>query len=114
MIRLAGHHIWDAADMRDSDIISDDDAANGITKARIDPDNAVCILSCTDYPKRSHLLENHGLLRRAGLHHASRRAHAQDPKYAATYRKRLLDAYVIREAKRGEINFAVPFLRKHL
>ncbi|OZG61602.1 ATPase AAA [Bifidobacterium myosotis] len=36
------------------------------------------------------------------------------PKYAATYRKRLRVAYVIRETERGEIDFTVPFLREHL
>ena len=35
-------------------------------------------------------------------------------KYAATYRKRLLDAYVIRQTDRGEVDFAVPFLREYL
>lgn len=34
--------------------------------------------------------------------------------YAATYRKRLLDAYAIRETERGEVDFAVPFLREYL
>ena len=34
--------------------------------------------------------------------------------YAAAYRKRLLDAYVIRETARGEVDFAVPFLREYL
>ena len=36
------------------------------------------------------------------------------PNYAATYRKRLLDAFVIRETERGEVDFAVPFLREYL
>ena len=77
MTRLVGHHIWAAADMRDSDIISDDDVANGITKARIDLDNAVCIPESHGLSKKqSRLLGGHGLLRRAGLRHASRRAHA--------------------------------------
>ena len=58
MIQLVGYHIWDAADMRDSDTIT--------------------------------------------------------PNYAATYRKRLLDAFVIRETERGEVDFAVPFLREYL
>lgn len=34
--------------------------------------------------------------------------------YCATYRKRLSDAYVIRETERGEVDFAVPFLREYL
>ena len=36
------------------------------------------------------------------------------PNYAATYRKRLLDAFVIRETERGEVDFAAPFLREYL
>lgn len=43
MIQLVGYHIWDAADMRDSDTIIDADVTAGIEEARIDLDNAVCI-----------------------------------------------------------------------
>lgn len=41
-------------------------------------------------------------------------AWGKTPNYAATYRKRLLDAFVIRETERGEVDFAVPFLREYL
>lgn len=34
--------------------------------------------------------------------------------YASTHRRRLLDACMIRETERGEVDFAVPFLREYL
>ncbi|WP_236691622.1 ATP-binding protein [Bifidobacterium aesculapii] len=43
IIQLVGYHIWDAADMRDSDIVTDGDITDGLAEARIDLDNAVCV-----------------------------------------------------------------------
>lgn len=115
MIQLVGYHIWDAADVRDSDTITDEDVEQGIHEARIDLDNAVCIP------------ELHGLSRndRAYLEAMSysdgpsstveiAERMGKTANYAATYRKRLLDAFVIRETERGEVDFAVPFLREYL
>ena len=51
MIQLVGYHIWDAADMRDSDTIIDADVTAGIEEARIDLDNACASRSCKAYPK---------------------------------------------------------------
>lgn len=115
MTRLVGHHIWDAADMRDSDIISDDDVANGITKARIDLDNAVCIPEPHELSKNDRAYLEAMASFDGPVFTTQVAAHMHKiPKYAATYRKRLLDAYVIRETERGEIDFTVPFLREHL
>ena len=36
------------------------------------------------------------------------------PQYANTYRRRLLDAHVLVEPRRGEVDFALPYLRTYL
>ena len=41
MIQLVGYHIWDAADMRNSDEINGKDVIDGLAEARHDLDNAV-------------------------------------------------------------------------
>ncbi|KFI55937.1 ATP-binding protein [Bifidobacterium callitrichos] len=115
MIQLVGYHIWDAADMRNSDEISDDDVSQGITEARIDLDNAVCIpelhgLSRNDRAYLKAMAQSDG----PSSTTAVAKRMGKTPNYAATYRKRLLDAYVIRETERGEVDFAVPFLREYL
>ena len=104
MIQLVGYHIWDAADMRDSDTIIDADVTAGIEEARIDLDNAVCI------PELQGLSKND----REYLEAMAASDGPSPTVNAATYRKRLLDAFVIRETERGEVDFAVPFLREYL
>lgn len=115
MIQLVGYHIWDVADMRDSDIVSDRDVHDGLAEARIDLDNAVCIpelhgLSRND---RAYLEAMAQSDTPSATSDVARRMGKTD-NYAATYRKRLLDAYVIKETERGEVDFAVPFLREYL
>ena len=115
MIQLVGYHIWDAADMRDSDTIIDADVTAGIEEARIDLDNAVCIpelhgLSKNDRKYLEAMAASDGPSPTVNV--AQRMG--KTPNYAATYRKRLLDAFVIRETERGEVDFAVPFLREYL
>lgn len=115
MIQLVGYHIWDAADMRDSDTIIDADVTAGIEEARIDLDNAVCIpelqgLSKNDREYLEAMAASDGPSPTVNV--AQRMG--KTPNYAATYRKRLLDAFVIRETERGEVDFAVPFLREYL
>ena len=34
--------------------------------------------------------------------------------YAGTYRRRLLDAHILVEPRRGEVDFALPYLRAYL
>ena len=109
------YHIWDAADMRDSDTIIDADVTAGIEEARIDLDNAVCIpelqgLSKNDREYLEAMAASDGPSPTVNV--AQRMG--KTPNYAATYRKRLLDAFVIRETERGEVDFAVPFLREYL
>lgn len=36
------------------------------------------------------------------------------PQYANAYRRRLLDEHVLVEPRRGEIDFALPYLRTYL
>ena len=115
MIQLVGYHIWDAADLRDSDTISDQDVHDGLVEARKDLDNAVCIpelhgLSRRDREYLEAMSQSDGPVSTAEV--AERMGKSAN--YASTYRKRLLDAYVIRETERGEVDFAVPFLREYL
>nr|WP_298048555.1 ATP-binding protein [uncultured Bifidobacterium sp.] len=115
MIQLVGYYIWDAADSRESTVISQEDVDEGIREAHVDLDNAVCIPELHGLSKndRAYLQamaiadgpsETRDIAKRMG----------RSAKYAATYRKRLLDAYVIQQTDRGEVDFAVPFLREYL
>ena len=115
MIQLVGYHIWDAADMRESDEISGEDVADGLAEARHDLDNAVCIpelqgRSRNDRAYLEAMAQSDGPSSTADI----ARRMGQSVNYASTYRRRLLDAYVIRETERGEVDFAVPFLREYL
>lgn len=115
MIQLVGYHIWDAADSRDSDTVSDDDITNGIREARIDLDNAVCIPELHGLSKndREYLAAMARFDGPAATNEVAELM-GKSANYAATYRKRLIDAYIIRETERGEVDFAVPFLREYL
>ena len=91
------------------------DVTAGIEEARIDLDNAVCIpelqgLSKNDREYLEAMAASDGPSPTVNV--AQRMG--KTPNYAATYRKRLLDAFVIRETERGEVDFAVPFLREYL
>ena len=115
MIQLVGYYIWDTADSRGSTVISEEDVSEGIREAHVDLDNAVCI------PELHGLSKNDKAYLKAmaisdGPSETSEVAErmGRSAKYAATYRKRLLDAYVIRQTDRGEVDFAVPFLREYL
>lgn len=115
MIQLVGYHIWDSADMNDSDTITDDDVSNGITEAHHDLDNAVCIpelhgLSKNDRAYLDAMAQFDGPSSTNDIAEIM----GKPANYCATYRKRLSDAYVIRETERGEVDFAVPFLREYL
>lgn len=115
MIQLVGYYIWDAADARESTVISKEDVDEGIREARVDLDNAVCIpelhgLSKNDKAYLEAMAVSDGP---SGTSEVAKRM-GRSAKYAATYRKRLLDAYVIRQTDRGEVDFAVPFLREYL
>lgn len=115
MIQLVGYYIWDAADTRESTVISKEDVDEGIREARVDLDNAVCVpelhgLSKNDKAYLEAMAVSDGP---SGTSEVAKRM-GRSAKYAATYRKRLLDAYVIRQTDRGEVDFAVPFLREYL
>lgn len=115
MIQLVGYYIWDAADARESTVISKEDVDEGIREARVDLDNAVCVpelhgLSKNDRAYLEAMAVSDGP---SGTSEVAKRM-GRSAKYAATYRKRLLDAYVIRQIDRGEVDFAVPFLREYL
>lgn len=115
MIQLVGYYIWGAADARESTVISKEDVDEGIREARVDLDNAVCVpelhgLSKNDKAYLEAMAVSDGP---SGTSEVAKRM-GRSAKYAATYRKRLLDAYVIRQTDRGEVDFAVPFLREYL
>ncbi|NMM96581.1 ATPase AAA [Bifidobacterium sp. DSM 109960] len=115
MIQLVGYYIWDAADSRDSTMICEEDVSEGIREAHVDLDNAVCIpelhgLSKNDRAYLEAMAVSDGPSETSEI--AKRMG--RSAKYAATYRKRLLDAYVIQQTDRGEVDFAVPFLREYL
>lgn len=115
MIQLVGYYIWDAADARESTVISKEDVDEGIREARVDLDNAVCVpelhgLSKNDRAYLEAMAVSDGP---SGTSEVAKRM-GRSAKYAATYRKRLLDAYVIQQTDRGEVDFAVPFLREYL
>lgn len=115
MIQLVGYYIWDAADARESTVVSKEDVDEGIREARVDLDNAVCVpelhgLSKNDRAYLEAMAVSDGP---SGTSEVAKRM-GRSAKYAATYRKRLLDAYVIRQIDRGEVDFAVPFLREYL
>lgn len=115
MIQLVGYYIWDAAGARESTVISKEDVNEGIREARVDLDNAVCVpelhgLSKNDKAYLEAMAVSDGP---SGTSEVAKRM-GRSAKYAATYRKRLLDAYVIRQTDRGEVDFAVPFLREYL
>lgn len=115
MIQLVGYYIWDAADARESTVIFKEDVDEGIREARVDLDNAVCVpelhgLSKNDKAYLEAMAVSDGP---SGTSEVAKRM-GRSAKYAATYRKRLLDAYVIRQTDRGEVDFAVPFLREYL
>ena len=115
MIQLVGYYIWDAADARESTVISKEDVNEGIREARVDLDNAVCVpelhgLSKNDKAYLEAMAVSDGP---SGTSEVAKRM-GRSAKYAATYRKRLLDAYVIRQTDRGEVDFAVPFSREYL
>ena len=115
MIQLVGYYLWDAADARESTVISKEDVNEGIREARVDLDNAVCVpelhgLSKNDKAYLEAMAVSDGP---SGTSEVAKRM-GRSAKYAATYRKRLLDAYVIRQTDRGEVDFAVPFLREYL
>ena len=115
MIQLVGYHIWDSADMRNSDVITDDDVTAGIAEAHIDLDNAVCIPELHGLSKndRSYLEAMAQFDGPSSTTDVAERM-GKTANYAANYRKRLLEAYVIRETERGEVDFAAPFLREYL
>lgn len=115
MIQLVGYHIWDAADLRESSTVDDADVDVGIAAARKDLDNAVCApelqgLSRNDRAYLEAMARFDGPVSTAAVAECM----GKGANYASTYRRRLLDACVIRETERGEVDFAVPFLREYL
>ena len=80
----------------------------GIEEARIDLDNAMCASGLQGLSKTTVSISKPWQRRMVPPTVNVAQRMGKTPNYAATYRKRLLDAFVIRETERGEVDFAVP------
>lgn len=117
MVQLVGYNIWDNVVSRDRDgvRVTAADVGAGIAQATIELDAAVCEPELAGLSAGSvEYLE--ALARFDGPAHNAAIAEimGKTPQYAGTYRRRLLDAHVLFEPKRGEVDFALPYLRDYL
>lgn len=118
MVQLVGYNIWDQVVSREhtSDAaVTQKDVEDGIKAANDELGMAVCepeLASLSD--KSVQYLA--ALARFDGPTATAEVAQAMGatPQYANTYRRRLLDEHVIVEPRRGEVDFALPYLRTYL
>ncbi|MDN4474433.1 ATP-binding protein [Demequina sp. SYSU T00192] len=112
LIQLVGFHVWRAAA---GDRITRADVAAGVDAARerlgtLVTETALADLSPRDLDVLRAMAADDGPSRMVDL--AARTGMARQN--ADTYRRRLLDAGVIVQAGRGQVDFALPYLREHL
>ena len=112
MLQLVGHYV--ALYARDG-TVSETTLADALASARADFERDVCetslaALSRQDVAFLTAMAEDDGTSRVATV--AVRLGVSAD--YAQKYRKRLIDAGIISPARRGEVTFAVPYLRDWL
>ncbi len=118
MIQLVGYNIWDQVASREHTNLStvmQEDVIAGIREANNELGIAVCepelaALSEKGIEYLSALAQFDGPATTADVAQAM----GVTPQYANTYRRRLLDEHVLVEPKRGEIDFALPYLRTYL
>lgn len=118
MVQLVGYNIWDQVVSREHTAratVTPDDVEAGMRVAADELNMAVCEPEVAGLsPKSLAYLE--ALAQFDGP--ASTAAVAErlgvTPQYANTYRKRLLDACVLVEPRRGEVDFALPYLRDYV
>jgi len=112
LIQLVGFHVWRAAS---SHRITRADVERGVEAARerlgsLVTETALADLSPRDLDVLRAMALDVGPSRMADI--AERTGMARQN--ADTYRRRLLDAGVIVQVARGQIDFALPYLREHL
>ncbi|WP_062311721.1 ATP-binding protein [Demequina rhizosphaerae] len=113
LIQLVGFHVWRAAG--DGDRITRDHVSTGVEAARerlgtLVTETALADLSPRDLEMLRAMALDGGPSRMVDL--AERTGMARQN--ADTYRRRLLDAGVIVQVARGQVDFALPYLREHL
>lgn len=112
LLQLAGHHIVIRAD---EDVLDEAAFESALLTAQEEFENDICkttlaALSDTDEAFLTAMVSIGKPYRIANI--ATHMNVTQD--YAQKYRKRLIDAGVIKALKRGEVDFAVPYLANHL
>lgn len=113
MIQLVGWELWRK---RDDDTISADAAEGAVAAARRRLGKLVHATALADLSD----VDRTFLLAMARDEGASRMSDIVErmgdvlPQYANTYRIRLLEAGMIRQVRRGRVDFALPYLREYL
>ena len=118
MIQLVGYNVWDQVVSREHThvaAVEPSDVAVGIKAANDELGVAVCEPELAALSEKAvvflaALAEFDGPAATADV----ARVMGATPQYANTYRRRLLDAHVLVEPRRGEVDFALPYLRTYL
>lgn len=118
MVQLVGYNIWDQVVSREHTnqaTVQTADVEAGTAEATERLYSAVCEPEIARLSPRS-LAYLEALAAFDGPASNADVAHAMNvtPQYANTYRKRLLDAFVLMEPRRGLVDFALPYLRGYL
>lgn len=118
MVQLVGYNIWDQVVSRTHThraTVTDEDIDCAICEARAELNMAVCEPELAGLSQKS-LAYLHALAQFEGSAQTAAVAAAMgvSSQYANTYRKRLLDAHILAEPRRGEIDFALPYLRDYI
>ncbi|WP_062520426.1 AAA family ATPase [Demequina silvatica] len=112
LIQLVGFHVWRAAT---GDAITLADVTAGVEAARerlgtLVTETALADLSPRDLEMLRAMARDDGPSRMVDLGART----GMSRQNADTYRRRLLDAGVIEQVGRGQVDFALPYLREHL
>ena len=113
MMQLVGHHITKLAS--DSGSISKNDYAEALAYAKEDFENDICLtvlnsLSDMDRVFLTAMSEDANNSKMADI--TSRMGVSSA--YSQLYKRRLIEAGVIKQIKRGEVSMAVPYLKSYL
>ena len=113
LIQLVGYRMWQAAE---GDEIDRAAVERGITAARsrlgtLVHEPALHDLSDVDRAFLTAMSQDTGPSK---MYDIRERMKAPTPQYANTYRKRLIEAGMIRQVGRGKVDFAMPYLRDYL
>ncbi|MBM6778779.1 AAA family ATPase [Collinsella tanakaei] len=113
MLQLVGHNVVTRAD--EDGAIDDDSVRDALEMAQRDYECDVCSTTLSALSDRDRdflecMVDDEGESRIANI--AARMGVTQD--YAQKYRRRLLDAGVIEQVRRGYVRYAVPYLDSYL